>query len=215
MAKVRRDDPYLDSGMEGFIRNTAIREFWRVADWYDDPDDLIQDGYMCFCKCRAAYVGEGKPLPASHPTDEHRRHMMSLVKTTFWRHIRFTIAGKMQWGHEEPVSQLVRTGSEAPADPWEGLTPPAGDVASLLAVLCSLPSELQELVVLLAGDGAETLGFRCDRLARRHLPSGHVRVVRRGRRRLRETTNTYYCRLLNLDPTKHDLVGQLRALLTS
>lgn len=214
MTQTQRD-PYLDKGMEGYIKNTAIKEFWRVAHWYDDPADLIQDGYLCYCKCRVRYVDQLGVLPAENPTKEQRRWMMSLVMTTFERYLKYTIAGKMRGAYEIPVSQLVRDGADGPTDPWEGLSPRFSGEAELSLLLHSLPKELQELVVLLAGDGAEVLGFCRDRLQRRWLPSGRVRITRRGRRPLRETTNQYYCRLLGLDPTKNDLVGQLRTLLST
>lgn len=207
----RAADPYLDSGMHGYIRNTAVKEFWRVADWYDDVADLIQDGYMCYAKCRARYVDQLGTLPATNPTDEHRRWMMSLVKTAFWRHIKFTVAGKMQYGHEEPVSQLARD-DQTDADPWDKLTPPVDGEAAVLMVLLSLPSELQQLAVLLAGDGAEALGFKRTALARYTTAGGTKRTVS-CHRPLRETTNQYYCRLLGIDPAANDVVGKLRAAL--
>lgn len=208
-------DPYLDAGMEGFIRNLASKEYWRVADWYGrDRDcgleDLIQDGYLCFARCRRRYVEVLGTLPPD-PAPDHLRMMMHLVKTAFGRYIKFVIAEKMRWGHEEVASQL---GDGRPqSDPWESLLPAQPEDASLRTLLLSLPSELQQLVVLLAGDGAEVLGFERSRLERRVLPSGSVRLQRRGRRRLRETTNEYYCRLLGLDPVEVDVRGHLESFL--
>jgi hypothetical protein len=202
-------DPYLDEGMHGFIRNTAVKEFWRVAGWYDTPADLVQDGYLCYCKCKR-YIGVGK-LPTVPTLPVHRKHMMALVKTTFLRHIKYTIAGQMQWGKEVPVSQLVRDGAED-ADPWETLLPKVSEVATLSALLRSAPAELQQLMELLAGDGTEVLGFRRSRLYRQKTPGGGTRIVRR-KKALRETTNQYYCRLLGIVPGT-DVVGRLREFLS-
>lgn len=207
-------DPYLDAGMHGYIRKTAVKEFWRVAAWYDDVADLVQDGYLCFAKCRARYVDQLGVLPATDPGPDHRKWMMALVRTAFDRYIKYTIAGKMRGAYEIPVSQLVRPGAEDPADPWEGIGPGQPADVSMAMLVYSLPTELQQLIVILAGDGAGALGMRCDRLERRKTASGATRVVRRSRRRLRETTNQYYCRLVGLDPAEHDLVGQVRALLS-
>lgn len=207
----RTKDPYLDAGMEGFIRNLAHKEYWRVANWYGEKgcgvEDLIQDGYLCYCKCRARYVDKLGVMPKD-PAPGDKKWMMELVRTAFTRHIQHTVAGKMKLGHEEPISQFASADNPA-ADPWEKILPPQDEEASLLALLRSMPGELQQLVTLLVGDGVEALGFERSRLERRVLPSGSVRVQRRGRRRLRETTNQYYCRLLGLDPSKRDLRAQL------
>lgn len=269
-------DPYLDAGMEGYIRNLAVREYWRVAGWYGPRetglDDLIQDGYMCFARCRARYVDRvelpsvssirdrdldgarnavvgdlvyrraahrrpredllagdpptmvldaaGTPylldpsaqlLPAE-PTEEHRRWMMDLVRTTFERYLRHVVAGHVRYGAETPASQLGRDDPDAP-DAWDAMLPSTQQDPSLLVLLRSLPAEMQQLVALLVGDGAEALGFARSRFERRVLPSGALRLHRRGRRRLRETTNEHYCRLLGLDPARRDVRAELAAVL--
>lgn len=209
-----RSDPYLDKGMRGYIHATALKEFWKVANWYDDPADLVQDGYLCFAKCRARYVHELGVLPATHPTRDQRRHMMTLVKTTFSRYIQHVLAAKTRDGHEVPVSQLASAGEEGPDGPWAvlGASSAQDGEASLVDLLRSLPEELQQLVVVLAGDGTEALGVCSDRLRVRETDGGTRRVTRH-RRRLRETTNQYYCRLVGLDPTTHDLAGQVRSMI--
>lgn len=213
MGTISASDPYLDAGMEGFIRNLASKEYWRVADWYGrDRDcglsDLIQDGYLCYVRCRKRYVEVLGALPAS-PGPDHVRVMQKLVRTTFERHIRFVLAGKMRWGHEEPISQLAPQSSSAS---WEDFIPAQSGDASLVDLLLSMPSELRQLVAILVGDGAESLGFERSRLERCVLPSGSVRLRRRGNRRLRETTNEYFCRLLGCDPSS-DVRGHLQSLL--
>lgn len=210
----KHSDPYLDAGMHGYIRNTAVREFWRVSAWYDDVADLVQDGYLCFAKCRARYVDKLKVLPADNPTPDDRKQMMAMVRTSFDRHVKFVLTQHIKDGWEVPASQLVRAGAEEPADPWDVLASPQMGDASLVDLVRSLPAEIQQLIVILAGDGAEALRMGYSRLERRKTAGGAVRFVRH-RRRLRETTNQYYCRLVGLDPDKHDLVGQVRALLVT
>jgi hypothetical protein len=200
--------------MRGYIYATALREYWKVANWYDDPADLVQDGYLCFAKCRAHYVHKLGVLPATHPTRDQRRHMMTLVKTTFGRYIQHVLAAKTRYGHEVPVSQFASAGEEAADDPWAvfGESSAQDADASLVDLLRSLPEELQQLVLALVGDGAEALGVCSDRLRVRETAGGTRRVTRH-RKRLRETTNQYYCRLVGLDSTNHDLAGQVRSLL--
>lgn len=210
--KTSERDPYLDAGMEGFIRRTAVKEFWRVSYWYDDVADLVQDGYLCFAKCRARYVDKLKTLPATNPTIDDKRQMMAAVKTTFERHVKFVLTQHIKDGWEVPVSQLVRAGAEEPADPWDALTPAQESEGGLIDLVKSLPAEIQQLIVILAGDGAEALGVRRERIHIRTTAGGAPRVVR-SKRRIRETTNQYYCRLVGLDPREHDLAGQVRSLL--
>lgn len=207
----QREDPYLDSGMHGYILNTARKEFWRVAAWYDDVADLVQDGYLCYAKCRRRYVEVLGTLPADDPTPDDRRQMMAAVKVAFNRYIQHNIASSMWGGYEVPVSQLTREGADEAADPWEGLTPAQMPEAQMTEFLGSLSSELQQLVVVLARDGVDALRMGQISLERRVLPGGSVRY-RRMRRRVRETTNRYYCRLVGCNPREVDLVGQLQAL---
>lgn len=174
-------DEFLDAGMRGFIVNTARQNFWRVASWYEF-DDLVQDGYLCYYKCRRRYT---------EVTD--RPHFMSLVKTAFTNHI-MTLGTKHNAISEQAISQM---GSEdAEGDLLERLGPATPESTSLLVLLANAPAELQQLITALVGEGAEKLGFQRKKEFRRHI---------------RETTNEYYCRLLGKDPETADLVGELRA----
>lgn len=65
----------LDPGLRGWLVNYSKRNFWRVPSCYD-LDDLIQDGYLCYCVCNAKY---------RHV--KVQRHFMALVKVTFHNHI--------------------------------------------------------------------------------------------------------------------------------
>lgn len=208
-----RADPYLDAGMHGYIRNKALKEFWRVSGWYSDVSDLVQDGYFCYAKCRNRYVDTLGVLPATNPSNTDRRHMMSLVMTTFDRYICHNIAGQLRYGREVPVSQFTRNGEDADTDPWNGLVSAGAEDVAMMMLIKSLPSEIQDLISILTGDGSAALEFCYDRLERRTLPGLRTRIVR-NRRRLRETKNEYYCRLLGLDPRENDVAGRVRALLS-
>lgn len=225
---VRGVDPFLDDGVRGFIRKTALKEYWKMASWMN-LEDLIQDGYFVYYKCRNKFrVPERHEREAKyHSQDrdltlkEQKRLFMAFFSRAFYNHIT-TLANKRMGVEnsdhasiEVSISQLTPTGEEGDGDPWNSIAAahqPAD--ASLSILLRTLPAEIQQLITILAGDGAEALGMLCSRLERKTLPDGSIRVVRHRRRR-RETTNEYYCRLLGLDPRNHDVAGQVRALFKS
>jgi hypothetical protein len=190
-----QNDAYLDAGMRGFIVNTAKREFWKVAGWYEF-EDLVQDGYLCFYKCRQRLH---KRLLVDSPTKEQRREVQAYVKTAFFNHIS-TLASKRMAVREITLSNLIQhvhtdQGDVRNADVWNDLAPPQMEEATLLTMLTSAPAEIKQLVQLLVSDGLDLLKFERKRTKRRLL---------------RETTNEYYCRILNLDPKQHDIVEQLK-----
>jgi hypothetical protein len=189
-----RKDPYLDEGMRGYIVRTARQEYWRVAAWYD-LEDLIQDGLLCYAKCRARY---GELRIKNHPSSGDRKWMMQLVKTAFYRHIMTLSSRAARAPGEVAVSQLVQDDGPGMAEVWDYIAPPHPAEAHLALTLSSLPQELVDLITILAGDGAEALGFE-----RRHI----------GRRLGRETTNEYYCRLLGLHPERWDIRSMIREYL--
>ena len=211
-----RRDPYLDAGMRGFIKNNARKEFWRVASWYEF-EDLVQDGYLCYYKCRSKY----RDLTVkNHPSKGDRKHMMALVRTTFSRHVH-DLSKKCSINTEIPVSQwgiAVRWPSKSVSrqrkmedankiDVWDLISEPVEEEVTFSMMLSSAPVELKQLMQILVGDGAELLGFKRSRLYKEPVGDGSPRETRR---KIRETTNQYYCRLLNLDPDDCDLVGMMR-----
>ena len=191
------NDDYLDAGMKGWIVNTARKEYWRVQQLCD-IEDLIQDGYVCFAKCRNRYVGthtKGRTyLPPKNPTKDHLRHFQSLVKTTFSNHIS-TLAAKHKGVNVLAVSQVKKVETTADSVVWDKFLPQQAEQASLYSLVKNAPEEIKQLVTLLVSDGLDLLKFERKRV---------------GRRAIRETNNEFYCRLLHLDPAKTDMVGQLR-----
>lgn len=188
-------DPYLDAGMRGWIVTTARKNHRRIANY--DVEDLIQEGYACYYKCRDRYVGKrprmGRTglcrfLPVNNPDRTALRHFQALVKTTFSNHIT-TLVIKQPSGWELPVSSLGREDQSFEAI-WDTIIPPADEVASATVLLQNAPGEIKQLFQLLIDDALELTGYR--RLGRR-------------KHSARETTNEYYCRLLRIPP--YDLVG--------
>lgn len=182
---------YLDEGMRGFIVNTALENYWRVQELCDMAD-LVQDGYLCFYKCYDRYVRPRKDLTASK---DERRWFQALVKTTFLNHIS-TLAAKHKGVSERPASDYEVVGEEGTTDVFEQNMPPQPEMGTFMALLASAPTELLQLIKLLANDSADVLTFKRKRV---------------GRRLLRETNNEMYCRLLGLDPSKRDIEKELKA----
>ena len=178
-------DPFLDTGMRGFIFNTARKHYWRVASWYEF-DDLVQDGYLCYAKCKAKYS----------ETVTEKRHFMSLVQVSFLNHIS-TLASKRTATEEVAVSHLAAREGEDGAD-LEKLGGSTPESASFLSLVSGAPEEFKQLILLLADDVSEVTGFK------RKSKVKH-------RRRFRESTNEYFCRLLGKDPQDENVVEQLRA----
>lgn len=182
------ENPYIDAGLRGFILNTARREYWRVCELCD-LSDLVQDGVMLAWKCYQRYV-----LPRTDLTGSKgdRRWFQALVKTSFMNHIS-SLAAKHKGVSVRPAADFAALAEDGDAyDVLEQNAPPAPELGTLAALLAQAPRELLELVRLLAGDGKEALSF-----------------LRKGRAG-RETTNEYYCRLLNVNPRERDLLKELR-----
>jgi hypothetical protein len=158
---------------------------------------LVQEGYVCYYKCRARYRELTDKL---NPTTDDKKHFMSLVQTAFSRRIIDLAHDKTKGGGWAAASleglveeQLVPMDALAPAEL------PAGPA---ILALRHLPSELKELISVLSSD--TTAVVRCLR----NQPRGF------GRRRLRETTNDMLCRLIGKDPNTVDLAGQLASYLS-
>jgi hypothetical protein len=201
--------------MRGFIVNTAKENYWRVAAWYD-LEDLIQDGYMCYYKCRQRYILEGqewqhgdkaraeergevgktfKPLPKDNPKNSDIKWFQFIVGRAFHNHI-FSLASRHARHVEVNVSALAPAGVETAVDIiWDKVCPPQDEEASLMVKLAEAPKEIKQLLQVLVDDAVD--GFRWTRYGRRWS------------QRRRETTNEYYCRLVGLDPKQVDLVAQI------
>lgn len=192
MAATKYSDPYLDDGMRGFIVNTARKNFWRVPEWYA-LEDLIQDGYACFYKCKNYYRDHKDVKGVATPNKDQRRWFMALVRTTYFNHI-FTLAAKYHAVPERAISQMGSETSTTTAV-WEKLFEPTPEEGTLRTLLASAPAEIKQVLQLLAGDSADAIKYL---------------RIRSKRRRIRETTNEYLCRLAGLDPKERDFVGELR-----
>lgn len=172
---------YFDEGMRLWIIQTARSNHWRVASWCD-LEDLIQDGYLCYCKCAAKYPF----LMSRHrPSREDKRHFMALLQVSYLHHITDLANDKTESPKEYCVSQLGS--AEEGADIWEHISPRTEAEVFFNLLLEKAPKEVRALIDLLIGDVTRAVSYRRE---------GGVR----------ETSNEYYCRLLRLDPEKFDLI---------
>lgn len=181
---MRNTAPLMDEGTRIWIETTARKELWRVREWYDLAD-LVQDGYLCYYKCYNRYY--------AGLTKDHNKQMMALTKISFLNYIH-TLASKRAPGYETAVSQMLGPTQEE-SSLWETILPSQGETGSFVALLANAPAEIKQLLELLAGDATSAATY-----VRRKI----------GRRQVRETNNEYFCRLLDLDPLKVNMIEQLK-----
>lgn len=221
-----QEDPYLDAGMKGWLAKAARENYGRIANY--DIDDLLQEGYFCYYKCKARYVGKrnqrnkhGKRcryLSPTQPDNVSRQHFMSLVQRSVKNRMA-TLAWKHGGGYEVPISSLTPSDLEV-EDVWESLLPTEHETATAASLLLSAPKEIKELFQLLINDAIKlttSLWMWDDDPKMVPLPAFRAATVHPDRKRLRvgssrraarETTNEYYCRLLGL-PASFDIVGKV------
>lgn len=197
-------DAYFDAGLRGWLKTTAVAEHWRVASWYD-VDDLIQDGYICYIKCRDRYTFSPPMIPGyqdlrvrygREPNKTQRQHFMSLVQRSFRNHIH-TLSCKYPTKVEQPLSDMVR--EEAPDEPvtMEELVPVVPEEMSALFAVINAPTEIGEAIVKLVNDGVDGTNYIRSRLREKN---GRLK---RGRIAVRETTEEHNTRILG-DPLLAD-----------
>lgn len=147
-------DVYLDVVMTKWIATTAYKEHWRVARWIS-VDDLIQEGYVAYTKCRNRYTlgppDEGhQALNTATPTLAQRKHFMALVQRAFYNAI-FSLVRKHEAGREEYAEDSGMTEQ----DRFDQILEPAPELASLSTALLSAPAEIREALARLVQDGLD------------------------------------------------------------
>ena len=193
MPVVRTDDIYLDAVLRGWIVNTAKKELWRMSDWYS-LEDLVQDGYLCYCKCRERYKKD-KQLWSVAPTKMQRRWFMALVQTAYYNHI-MTLATKASRTPEDSSVRLVDL-----LDTLVGTPVAVAEEASITAALAKLPAELMDALEKLTNDAFDEGVY-----LRRKLSSNKVNSVRAV---IRETTNEHWERVLGQADVRERLTSFL------
>lgn len=129
----------LDKMLKGWIINHAKRNYWRVASWYD-LDDLIQDGFVCYCRCLEKY---------GHI--QVQRHFTALVVATFTNHIH-DLAAKKTRSAEMSISEYAAADCIDTSEALENLAGVEHEEQTLATLIAQLPAELHELIKVLAND---------------------------------------------------------------
>lgn len=217
------EDPYLDAGVRGWIVTTAHQNFWKISFWYEF-EDLVQDGYLCFAKCRARFEPDwglidpwGCPLTPGRlidanqnagvaPTGDDLRRFMAFFQMAYINHITDLANSRTK------TPEVVMAGlSEKQADAVEAWASSASELGngSLSLLLAKAPAEIMDMLKLILVDGVANGPYRKTKLRKKVLPGkANARIVK-GRRRLRETTEEHYDRCLG----RVGVVAQLRQYL--
>lgn len=101
--KRRQRRPPLDDGMRNWIVAYAEKNLWRVPNWYQ-WEDLIQEGFLCYCKCCIRYKNIQQP-----------KHFMALVQRSFINHVNNlarTKSRRLLEITEDPGSSLFLSNAE-------------------------------------------------------------------------------------------------------
>ena len=190
------EDLYLDAGVKGWIYNTARANMWKVAGWYE-LEDLIQDGYLCFAKCRASYKADSDEV-----TLDEKRTFMSYLERAFLNHIT-DLSNKRTATPESPVADLS---DDKQLESWADRVAelPEGDLAALLA---NAPIEIMEMLQQILVEGVANTPYLRTRLRKKFLSSGTLPRMIKGRNQLRETTVEHFDRCLG----RSGVVAKLRS----
>lgn len=179
-------DPYLDAGVKGWIWNQARANFWKMSGWYEF-DDLVQDGYLCYAKCRNNFK-----YAMEEPTEENRKEFMGYFQMAFRNHI-IDLANSRTDTPEAALATLPEGQADA-VESWAESAADLGD-ASLAAMLAKAPAEILEILKQLLVDGVADGPYLKTRL-REKLVEGALPRITVGRRKIRETTEQFYDRCL-------------------
>lgn len=139
MERYRRQQR-LDQDMRRWIKDTARKNFWKVAGFMD-LDDLIQEGFFCYAKCNDRY-----------PKNIAQRHFMALVKTTFENHIRTISANrhkKMDWPFDSGTLYRMPSPKEMAKIELETADP---EEQTFVTALNQLPEDFKRLLRALMED---------------------------------------------------------------
>jgi hypothetical protein len=178
-------DPFLDEGLKRWIINKARKEHWRISSWYDLAD-LIQDGYLCYAKCRRRYTFL---TTKNHPGPDDKRRFMALLKAAFTNHIH-TLSNKRC----PELSEAWLVHSDGAPMTLEECAPVEEAGAELAAQVAALPEHLLALIAHLSS-----------------LDDGMYKRERHsGRHKLRETTEENVRRMLGL-PESSGIFAELTA----
>ena len=193
-----KDDLHLDPAIRGWIVNTAHKNYWRIASWYEF-EDLIQDGYFCLCKCREKFK---YPMvdPDGH---ENTKEFMAFFQRAF-ENLIIDLANKHSQTPETAMAGLSDNQVEG-IETWSKQASALSD-ASLATLIANAPAEIAEMLKQILIDGLADVPYLKTRLRKKELPGGKLPRIVKGKRRILETTVEHYDRCL----AKPGVISKLR-----
>lgn len=194
---MQAEDKYLDAGVRGYIVRTAHKNFWKVAAYYE-MDDLIQDGYLCYAKCKAGFRAD-----ETKPPEEEQRRFMGFFQMAFQNHIT-DLANNRSNTPETVIASLPEDQADG-IEAWAAHASELSD-ASLAVLITQAPAEIVDILKLILVDGVANGPYLKSKLRQKFLPSSPIPRIVKGRRKLRETTEQHYDRCLG----RPGVIAQLR-----
>lgn len=194
---MRKEDPYLDAALKGWLVNTARKHYWRVSSWMD-MDDLIQEGYFCFAKCKAKFK-----FLMDEPDVDNRKQFMAFFKMAFMN--RITDISKDRTDTPEVAVANLPDYQADLVETWTSSANEEGD-APLAALIAKAPAEIAEMFRRILVDGAANVPYLKTNWRKKFLPGCPIPRIVKARRQVRETTREHYDRCLG----ETDVVEKLR-----
>lgn len=186
-------DPLMDEGLQNWIRATAYKRAWQLQGY--EPEDLIQEAYICYSKCRDRYSHNF----SNPPTKDDLKWFMSLVKTTVHNHI--TSLARQQMRRPNLTSMgFMTNGDDTYEDSYTERSPSENKnvdpgMAGLVDIFLSAPAEVREILIKILLEGQDVLTMKRREAIRLSLEGPKKR-----RLRFMETTNQKLCELVGADP---------------
>lgn len=115
---------YLDEGMRNWIIAYAKANLWRVPNWYQ-WEDLIQEGFLCYCKCCLKYKNISK------------KHFMALVQRTFVNRVT-DLSRKKTVRKDESVEDPTSAVFLSRGEPQD---------TTLMVLLNQMPAEIKSMLL--------------------------------------------------------------------
>lgn len=194
------DDPLMDEGLRKWITKTSHANYWRFSGY--EPQDLIQEGYYCFVKCKAKYSHNF----STPPSKDDQKWFMSLVKTSFSNHITSLIRKQMRLPYL--VSENVQVAGEESTNSYADSLNVDPGMSGFVDIMLSSPAEVLEIFHKILVEGHDVLSAKRKEAFRLKLEG-----PRRRRVRYIETTNEQLCKLVGVDPKEKNFHREILNLL--
>lgn len=193
----------MDAAARAWLSKTARKNLWRVVPFYE-YDDLLQDGYLHYCRIVQKYPNATDPP-----------HIMRLFQITYLNHLHNLARARTRDGWLLQTD-LFDDATSAPDDLWDMLIPPEEPDVEFNLRLKDAPEPVRQFFsTAFTEKGLRRWRARCRvfigtndaRSATNEAPINAIVG--------RETLNQKLCRVAGLDPATCNLTGMLRQYLHS